>query len=75
MATGQYLSLLDVTTRIHANGEQAPIAEMQANAAMALASIARNHADIQTAVARTGAIAPLCGLVKDGTDEVSRIPV
>jgi hypothetical protein len=47
-----------------------PIAEMQANAAMALASIARNHADIQTAVARTGAIAPLCGLVKDGSDEV-----
>ena len=33
--------------------------------------MARGNVEIQGAVARTGAIAPLCALVKEGADEVS----
>lgn len=46
-----------------------PSAEMQSNAAGALATLAKNHPENQAAVARTGAIAPLCTLVREGSPE------
>ena len=48
-------------------GSLAP--QMQANAAGALANLARNHTENQGAIARTGAVAPLCTLVREGSDE------
>lgn len=42
-----------------------PAPEMQMNAAGALAALARNHPESQGAVARAGAIAPLCNLVRE----------
>jgi hypothetical protein len=42
---------------------------MQSNAAAAIASLARAHFENQGMVARTGAVAPLCTLVRDGSDE------
>ena len=47
----------------------APAAEMQANAAGALANLAHNHTENQGAIARTGAVAPLCTLIKEGSEE------
>ena len=44
-------------------------AEMQSNAAGALATLAQNNQDNQGAIARTGAIAPLCTLVREGNAE------
>ena len=42
---------------------------MQAFAAGALANLARSHSDNQTAIARTGAVAPLCTLVREGSTD------
>ena len=44
-------------------------AEMQANAAGALANLARNHQINQSAIAKTGAVGPLCTLVREGSAE------
>ena len=41
----------------------------QANASGALSALARGSPDNQAAIARTGAIAPLCTLVRDGSPE------
>ena len=49
--------------------QSAMAAEMQANAAGALANLAHNHPENQGAIARTGAVAPLCGLIKEGSEE------
>ena len=43
-----------------------PNASVQACAAGALSALARNNAETQSAVARTGALTPLCNLVKEG---------
>ncbi|KOO32569.1 beta-glucan synthesis-associated [Chrysochromulina tobinii] len=48
-----------------------PVPDLQANAAECLGNLAGNNPDIQAAIARTGAIAPLCTLLRDGqSDEV-----
>lgn len=46
-----------------------PSAAMQLNAAGALASLARGHWDNQEAIARSGALAPLCSMVRDGAPD------
>jgi len=46
-----------------------PSSEMQSNAAGALATLAQDNHDNQSAIARTGAIAPLCTLVREGSAE------
>ena len=46
-----------------------PSPEMCTNAAGALSNLSRENVKNQTAVARTGAIAPLCTLVREGSSE------
>ena len=43
---------------------------MRSQAAMALAQLAHSSMDNQAAIARTGAIAPLCTLVREGSQDV-----
>ena len=46
------------------------IPDLQANAAECLGNLAHQNFDNQSAIARTGAIAPLCTLVREGSEEV-----
>ena len=48
----------------------APLPDLQANAAACLGNLADQNFDNQVAIARTGAAAPLCTLVRDGADVV-----
>ena len=43
---------------------------MRSQAAMALAQLAHSSMENQAAIARTGAIAPLCTLVREGSQDV-----
>ena len=46
-----------------------PHREIQANAAGCLSALSRDNVENQTTIARTGAIAPLCTLVREGSPE------
>ena len=49
-----------------------PDPQMQTNAAGALACLARNHPENQNAIARAGALAPLCTMVRDAQSPDTR---
>jgi vacuolar protein 8 len=46
-----------------------PVSKLKANAAGALAALARDHPDNQSAIQKAGAIPPICANVRDGSAE------